>query len=293
MQTIVLQRTDGPLVVDLYQPPADHEPLPVLLVHGWGGSGRYWSSLIARLDQRYRFIVPDLPGVGRSLPVRRAYSMADQVAAIEALLDHLQLRRVQLVGHSMGGALGMLLAAKRPELIERLVLTSICLFRNERERRSFVLITRMLALSMRLRAPWMADVALLRQSSARRYFYRVPQDEAILRAGFLDYLLMDRATAVASAHSAASPAIPAAAARVQCPTLLIAPREDQVMPVANVEYTGRVIPGCTIRWIEQCGHLPMVEQPDQYAALVDGFLCSAQAQRRALPDEPVAAYSRG
>lgn len=188
MQTIVLQRPDGPLVVDLYEPPADDEALPVLLVHGWGGSGRYWSSLIARLGHRYRLIVPDLPGVGRSLPVRRAYSMADQVAAIEALLDHLQLRRVHLVGHSMGGALGMLLAAQRPDLIERLVLTSICLFRNERERRSFVLITKMLALSMRLRAPWMADVALLRQSSARRYFYRVPEDETILRAGFLDYL---------------------------------------------------------------------------------------------------------
>ena len=272
MQTLTLQHPDGPLVVDLHQPPTPQPAPPVLLVHGWGGSGRYWSGLIERLGARYRFITPDLPGVGRSLPVRRAYTMADHVAALEWLLDRLELRRIQLIGHSMGGGLGILLAARRPELIERMILTSICLFRNERERRSFVLIARMLALSMRLRAPWMASVALLRRAAARRYFYRVPQDDAMLREGFLDYLLMDRKTAVASARSAASPEIPAAARRIQCPTLLVAPREDQVMPIANVEYTGQIIPGCTVRWIERCGHLPMVERPDEYAAAVDAFL---------------------
>jgi pimeloyl-ACP methyl ester carboxylesterase len=275
-RTITLQREDGPLVADIYEPSAESDRLPVLLVHGWGGSGRYWHSLIERLESRFALIVPDLPGVGRSLPVQRPHDIFDHVATLEALLADQQITRVQIVGHSMGAAIALVLAAKRPELVERLVLTAMSLFRSETERAIFSMVTEVAGVFMHFRAPWMADLPLLTHQSASRYFYQVPDDEALLRAGFLDYLQMDHATALASARSAASMAIPAAARQVQAPTLLIAARQDQVMPVANVNYTVEVL-HCQLRWIEQSGHLPMVERPDEYAAVVREFLEGAPA----------------
>ncbi len=270
-QTITLHWKGGPLVADMY-PSSDAGTIPVLLIHGWGGSGRYWQGLIERLGTRWGFIVPDLPGVGRSLPVQHAYTMSDHVDALAALLDYLQIERVHVVSHSMGAGVAMLLAAKRPTLIERLVLTSISLFRTERERVTFIGITLLLAAQMRVRGRWMANVPFLTRMAARRYFYHIPDDKALLRAGFMDYLEMDLDTAVVSARSAASYAIPDAARQLRVPTLLVVGRQDTSMPIANVEFTGRLIPDCDVRLIDCCGHLPMVEWPDLYATLVDEFL---------------------
>ena len=269
MRTITLQLDAGPIVADVYDRAAGAPT--VLLIHGWGGSGRYWRGTVERLGDRFNVVVPDLPGVGRALPVRRPLDMFGQVAALEALLAHLRIERAHVVGHSMGGGIAILLAARRPELVERLVLTAISLFRSDAERAFFGTITEAAGAMMRLRATWMADVPFMTRQFAARFFYRVPKDDKALREGFLDYLQMDHATALASARSAASSAIPEAAGRIQAPTLLIAAREDKVMPPANVPFTLSAIPGSRVRWIERCGHLPMVEKPDEYAAIVRAF----------------------
>ena len=107
---------------------------------------------------------------------------------------------------------------------------------------------------------------------ANRYFYRVPKENPLVKQGFVDFLELDAATAVACAIDATSPAIEAAGANVQTPTLLIACRQDQVMPVANVDYTVGVIPNCKVSWIDKCGHLPMVEKPQEYLTIVRDFL---------------------
>lgn len=272
MHTVTITVQDAPLVADVYPAATPSANLPVLLIHGWGGSGRYWRGTAERLRAHSDVIVPDLPGVGRSLPVRRAFDMEMHLAALEALLTHLHVPRVQLVGHSMGGGIAILLAARQPELVDRLVLTAISLFRNDAERTFFRAITEVSGALMHLRAPWMADLDLLRRQFATRFFFRVPNDAELLRAGFLDYLQMDRETAVASARSAADPAINAAAGRVRAPTLLIVARQDQIMPPANVPFTQASIPGCRVRWFEECGHFPMIEHAEAYAAQVRDFL---------------------
>ncbi len=276
MRTITLQLDAGPIVADLYAGPVGAPT--VLLIHGWGGSGRYWRDTIDRLADRFSLVVPDLPGVGRALPVRHALDMFGQVAALEALLADLAIERAHVVGHSMGGGLAILLAARRPDLVERLVLTSICLFRSDAERAFFGKLTEAAGAMMRLRATWMADLPFMTRQFASRFFYRVPNDQRALREGFLDYLQMDHATALASARSASSPELPAAAGRIQAPTLLVAACQDKVMPPANIPYTLAIIPGSRVRWIDRCGHLPMVEQPDEYAAILREFLGVARSQ---------------
>ncbi len=271
-RTYTFERDIGPFVVDVWEAHQDSGKSPVLLVHGWGNSGNYWHNMAHQLSQSVQVIVPDLPGTGRSQPVQPPQDMYDQVASLAWLLDELEIEQVQLVGHSMGGAMSLLLSEKHPERIERILLTSLSFFLNKRQQTIYRGVMQVYRFSLGFRPKWLASVPLLPEIMATRYFHRVPNEPELLQVGLRDYLTLDAQTAIACAMNATDDSIPRAGAAVQVPTLLVACREDNVMPLDNVDYTIRTIPGCEVRWIEGCGHLPMVEKPDEYMAILRDFL---------------------
>lgn len=271
-RTITIPHAHGPFVVDVWDARQPADVPPILLIHGWGGSGSYWTNTACTLSATATVIVPDLPGTGRSLPVSQPQDMFAQVASLIALLDELGLEQVQVVGHSMGSAMALLLADAVPDRVERIVMTSMCFFINEKQEQMYKSVMTFTQLFMNFRPKILAEIPGMSWLMATRYFYRVPKDKALLRDGLMDYLTLDYGTAVACSTDAVSPAIPEAGARLTVPTLLIACRQDQVMPVENVEYTAEIIPNCDIRWINRCGHLPMVEKPDEYLSLLHEFL---------------------
>jgi pimeloyl-ACP methyl ester carboxylesterase len=85
---------------------------PVLLVHGLGGIGAYWAPIVERLEGDCRLLVVDLPGFGRSPVLPGAVSTPGDLArALGRFLDTLGLDTVHVVGHSLGGAVALELAA--------------------------------------------------------------------------------------------------------------------------------------------------------------------------------------
>lgn len=274
--TMTLRRPFGPLVLDVWEPrtqaKAAKDAAPVLLIHGWGGTGSYWRETARYLSETVQVIVPDLPGTGRSQPVNWPQNMFNQVDTLVHIVDLLGLERVQVVGHSMGGAMAVLLADARPQQVERLVLTSLCFFMSEAQETLYKTAMGIFKLAMSFRPGWLAQVPIVPQLVASRYFYRVPRDNDLLRQGLRDYLELDGPTAAACADDAPNPSITEAGTRIQVPTLLIACRQDQVMPVQNVDFTLKTIPGSQVRWMDKCGHMPMVEKPQEYFALLHEFL---------------------
>lgn len=98
---------------------------PLLLLHGLGGSGRYWAGLAAQLAATRTLIAPDLAGFGRSDKPPSDYSRAFHLDNLDALLAALHVDgRLAIAGHSMGGVLAALFAAQHPERIEALALAA-------------------------------------------------------------------------------------------------------------------------------------------------------------------------
>ncbi|HEY2781703.1 MAG TPA: alpha/beta hydrolase [Steroidobacteraceae bacterium] len=93
---------------------------PLLLIHGLGCSGADWAFQVAALEQRFRIIVPDLPGSGHSLPPRSEYTIEGFAAALWKLMDHLHIVHPNIVGFSLGGAVALEMAALRPACVPRL-----------------------------------------------------------------------------------------------------------------------------------------------------------------------------
>lgn len=262
----------GPLVIDVWDARNPSGASPVLLVHGWGGTGSYWERTADYLSETVQVIVPDLPGTGRSQPVKRAMNMFDQVNVLADVLDLLELDRVQVNGHSMGGGMTLLLTDKRPERIERILLTCLSFFKTKGQERIYSVVMQGFRLMMGFRPGWLADVPGMTQMMAQRYFYHVPDDPEVLRQGLVDYLQLDAKTAMACARNAADNAIPDAGQNINVPVLLIASRQDRMMPPENVTFTADLIPNCDVYWFEKCGHLPMVERPDEYMRVITDFL---------------------
>ena len=105
---------------------------PLLLIHGLGCSGADWALQVAALEKRFRVIVPDLPGSGFSPPPKQEYNIGGFATALWSLLDHLQVRRTNIIGFSLGGAVALEMAAQRPASVPRLgLINSLATYRPD------------------------------------------------------------------------------------------------------------------------------------------------------------------
>jgi pimeloyl-ACP methyl ester carboxylesterase len=97
---------------------------PLVLVHGLGDGAADWDGVAPAFAKRWRVYAPDLRGHGRSDRPSH-YSVELMAADVLGFLDALELGRVDLIGHSMGGLVGYLLAGDHPERVGRLILEDV------------------------------------------------------------------------------------------------------------------------------------------------------------------------
>ncbi len=94
----------------------------LILLHGLSGSSRWWSRNVADLCRDRRVLVPDLIGFGRSRAVGRLPRIENIADLLLTWIEALELDRLAIVGHSMGGQISIHIAAAAPERVERLAL---------------------------------------------------------------------------------------------------------------------------------------------------------------------------
>ncbi|MEJ8475758.1 alpha/beta fold hydrolase [Roseibium algae] len=96
--------------------------VPVVLLHGFGGDRQTWLNIQTAISPTRRSLAFDLPGHGKALDWPRIGHAGIAAKAVAVSLDALELEKVHLVGHSMGGAVASLIALKDPERIASLTL---------------------------------------------------------------------------------------------------------------------------------------------------------------------------
>jgi pimeloyl-ACP methyl ester carboxylesterase len=93
----------------------------VVLLHGFGDTGDMWAPLAAELARDHTVVVPDLRGMGLSSHPAGGYDKRTQAADVRAVLTHLCLERVVIVGHDLGTMVAYAYAARYPDQTEKLV----------------------------------------------------------------------------------------------------------------------------------------------------------------------------
>jgi pimeloyl-ACP methyl ester carboxylesterase len=253
---------------------------PLVLVHGLGGSATNWCELAPLLARRYRLLIPDLPGHGRSDPlpaVSRLHSFADRVFAV---MEEEVGVPAPVVGHSLGGVVALRLALRHPQAVSALVLAG--------------------SAGLSIGRPWLrelitANVVLRPGRLAGRYRSRVSRSNRLRRLvfGFVSVAdpvgLTDSAvegflagqvlhTDTASAWQALRHDDPRQELeRLRSPVLVLWGGEDHQLPLADAfEYARRL--RAPLRTIAGCGHLLIGERPDACAHGIDSFLVSVDSR---------------
>ena len=94
----------------------------ILLLHGWGGSYASFLGLGNDLCTKYRVVIPDLWGFGKSEQPPKSFGVFDYARLIVEFLNQLKLNKVHIIGHSFGGRLGIIIASVYPQYVDKLVL---------------------------------------------------------------------------------------------------------------------------------------------------------------------------
>ena len=98
---------------------------PVIFLHGWVGSWRYWIPAMQAASLTFRAYALDFWGFGDTTKDPNRYGLDWQLALLDGFLDHMGIGRVALVGHGLGGALALMYARAHPEVVDRVMVVSL------------------------------------------------------------------------------------------------------------------------------------------------------------------------
>jgi pimeloyl-ACP methyl ester carboxylesterase len=243
---------------------------PLLLVHGLGGAAANWLALAPLLLPGRRLLVPELPGHGGSEPLPAAPSLNAFADRVGLLLDE----PAAVVGHSLGGAIVLRLAIRRPEVVSALVLAGAAgISSGTRRARYGLTITGLLKPGRRI-APYRHRVARSAALKTLVFGRWGAADPPALPPNVAESFLSGpaRHTDTVSAAKALIRDDPRLdLERVRCPVLLLWGARDNQLPIGDAfEYARRL--RAPVRTIADCGHLLIGERPEACADAINAFL---------------------
>jgi pimeloyl-ACP methyl ester carboxylesterase len=251
-----------------------HGP-PLLLLHGLMVSGRMFDPLIELFGDRYRLLVPDLRGHGKSGDLPGPYDVPTLAADLAAVLAEEQFAPCAVMGYSHGGTVAQQLARTRPDAVSKLFLT--CTYANNASTLREKLEARVLLMLLRIMSPGTIGKLMLRQLKA---------------TGSLDFTDEQGAWLVGLMSENRAPAMRGAArgllefdsrawlGEIQAPTLVIAGARDHAVPRHHFDTLVGGIPGARGCLIDGADHTLAWTHTRELAALIEKELAEREDSRR-------------
>jgi len=233
---------------------------PLLYLHGTY-LGNLWLEYHQRLAQHFHLFAPDTPGFGLTQRPDWMRDMSDYILYFRDLLDTLGLERPSIVGHSLGGWMGVEIAVWFPERVGKLVLSN--------------------AAGIRVKGSLIADLFAMNPQELFTTVFEDPAAGAPLIPAEMsfDYIIdqfRQRTTLASLAWNPRyDPKLERRLERVQCPTLILWGEHDRLIPAVYAERYQQLIAGSKRVTLQGTGHMPMFEKPAEWSEAITTFLLTA------------------
>jgi pimeloyl-ACP methyl ester carboxylesterase len=245
----------------------------VVMLHGFTGSKENWYPLAERLRGKYRLLVPDLPGWGESERKPDAdYGFVAQSVRVAEFIRALSPNQpVVLLGHSMGGGIAALVAARYPQLVDRIGLLDAAGVRfNDNQFGSDVLAGgNPFAVADRVTLQRYIDTVFHRAESkpwipwpASRGLIAKRRNDAVFEQAVLERIGRGPERFLPGDEAAA----------IRQPALLLWGRQDAVIDPSALDLYAARMPQASKVLVDDAGHMSLMEQPDAVAAAVTALI---------------------
>ena len=253
----------------------------MILIHGLFVDHTSWDLVMPELSDTFHVIAPDLPGFGASEkppPSRFPYGIDAFAEAIADLYAGLELGPAAVIGHALGGAVALTLAARHPELVSKLVLVDPLCYEGGTGRFGELALL-----------PFVGGL-VFKQLWGRGLFRRYFQESVFGPSSNIAASRVDRYFEAFNAPAARSSALAtlratvdtrgvvAQTSRIQSPTLVIWGRHDRVWPASFGQRLSREIRNAGFELLD-AGHSPQEERPADIARIVQRFLSDERRSR--------------
>ncbi len=248
---------------------------PILMIHGYGGSNRDFLVLDSLINDKYRVIRVDMPGFGLSdfpaQPTGHTNFIKAYAAYFNFMLDTLHIDSCYVMGNSLGGLMACQLALDHPDLVKKLVLFNSAGYEMEEVMKT-------------------ANASLLKNSLAQqvvskgvpKFFVKMGVKRVVYDASKLTPEKVQRvadfwnregnmAHLVALATTDTFPD-ESTIKNIACPTLIFWGKQDKIINLKYAERFHTDIKGSELIVYDSCGHVPMMERPEEVKLEVLKFL---------------------
>ncbi len=228
---------------------------PLLLLHGLFGALSNYQYILNDFKSNYRVIIPLLPIFELGL---LESTVGGLVKFVRRFVEHKQLDNMIIIGNSLGGHVAQIYCLENPEKVKAMVLTG-----------SSGLFERAFGGSF----PKRGDYEYIKQRT--EYTFYKPEtatkelvDEVFDIVNNRNKVLRVISTAKSAMRENLADRLP----QIDCPVLLIWGKEDKITPPFVAEDFHKLIKNSTLVWMEECGHAPMMEKPEEFNRLLQNFL---------------------
>lgn len=240
----------------------------ILLIHGFGADKSNWPRFARFLTQDYHVIAVDLPGFGdSSKPANISYDVGTQAERLADFMREQGIGRFHVVGNSMGGHIAALLAARHPQEV-----LSVGLFDNAgvTAPHPSELFERLLKGDnpLVLRSvedfPALLDFVFVQPPPLPGRLRNYLAERSLQRSAFNGMVFQQ----LRERYIPLEPELP----KISAPTLLLWGDRDRVLDVSSIDVMKPLLKKPSIAILRDCGHVPMIERPEETARLYLDFL---------------------
>ena len=245
----------------------------ILMIHGFGADKDNWLRFSRLLTARYHVVALDLPGFGDSSKPEASYDVGTQVERLNAFAKAIGLHKLHLIGNSMGGHIAALYAARHPEQVLSVALLNNAGVSAPQTSELFKRLDRGDANPLLVRNADdfnnMLDFLFVEKPPLPESLKQYLAQRAIASHDFNQKIFSQ----LRERYIPLEPEL----AKIQVPTLLLWGDQDQVLDVSSIKVMQPLLKQPSVVIMQACGHLPMIERPEETAEHYQAFLDSVKS----------------